>query len=100
MGKKKSNNHLDEEEVLDQIEEEMGQKLNAEATEDAKPEIEPDVPICFDAPTRAEAQAKVRELKMKAASIGLCHMVSTPILFIKKDYLDEGHFSVKLTFTK
>lgn len=98
MGKKKSN--IDEEEVLAQKGEELEQELKAEATEDAKPEIEPDVPICFDAPTRAEAQAKVRELKMKAASIGLCQMVSTPILFIKNDYLDEGHFSVKLTFMK
>ena len=98
MGKKKSN--IDEEEVLDQIGKEMEQELQAEATEGAKPEIEPNVPICFDASTRVEAQEKVRELKMKAASIGLCQMVSTPILFIKKDYLDEGHFSVKLTFTK
>ena len=98
MGKKKSN--IDEEEVFDQIGEELEQELKEEATEDAKPEFEPNVPICFDASTRAEAQAKVRELKMKAASIGLCNMVSTPILFIKKDYLDEGHFSVKLTFTK
>lgn len=98
MGKKKSNN--DEEEVLAQIGEELEQELKEEATEDAKPEIEPDVPVCFDAPTRAEAQAKVRELKMKAASIGLCQMVSTPILFIKNDYLDEGHFRVKLTFMK
>lgn len=98
MGKKKSN--IDEEEVLAQIGEELEQELKAEATEDAKLEIEPDVPICFSSPTRAEAQAKVRELKMKAASIGLCQMVSTPILFIKNDYLDEGHFSVKLTFMK
>jgi hypothetical protein len=99
MSKKKQSNP-DEQEVLEQIGEEIEQELKAEAAEDANPEIEPNVPICFDATTRTEAQAKVRELKMKAASIGLCNMVSTPILFIKKDYLDEGHFSVKLTFTK
>ena len=96
---KKKNNQI-EEETLEQIGEELVQEQQAEAAETAKPEIEPNVPICFETATRAEAQQKVQELKTKAASMGLCKMESTPIQFIKQDYLDEGHFKVKLTFKK
>ena len=96
---KKKNNQI-EEETLEQIGEELVQEQQAEAAETAKSEIEPDVPIIIETSTRVEAQEKVLELKTKAASIGLCKMESTPIQFIKQDYLDEGHFKVKLIFTK
>ena len=100
MAKKK--NHQAEDEVLDQIAEELEQEQQEEskAEAEAKPEIEPNVPIVFDTSTRAEAQQKVLELKTKAASMGLCKMECTPIQFIKQDYLDEGHFKVKLIFSK
>ena len=99
MAKKK--NTPVEEETLDQIAEELEQEQQEEAAEEvAKPEIEPNVPIYFETATRAEAQEKVQELKTKAASMGLCKMESTPIMFVKQDYLDPGHFKVKLIFSK
>ena len=98
MGKKKNNSVEDD--MLDKIGEELEQEQQAEVSEEAKPEIEPNVPICFETATRVEAQEKVLELKTKAASMGLCKMESTPIMFVKQDYLDQGHFSVKLIFRK
>ena len=72
----------------------------AEVVEEPKPEIEPDVPIIIETSKRTDAHERVIELKTKAASMGLCKMESTPIQFIKQDYLDPGHFSVKLIFSK
>lgn len=86
------------EEVLDHIGDERKQGQQTEMCEQS--EIEPNVPIVVEAETREEVHKMVHELKTKAASIGLCMIESTPIVFIKQDYLDAGHFTVKLIFNK
>ena len=99
MSKKKQSNP-DEQEVLEQIGDEREQGHQTEMLECAQPEIEPNVPIVVEAETREEVHKMVHELKTKAASMGLCKIESTPIVFIKQDYLDVGHFTVKLIFNK